>query len=222
MRDYCFADKTQPLSGTYPSKTPARIGLTLACRVGWSQSGSGKPVPDALSAWGCSTYQCGAPACWSHEAPWTYKYPQHSGNLQRHINEKRGKKSVCWNVNIGINIIRGPALPFPREGAPCNRNMLDLSEAYMLLAEKRFMGKHFSVYRHFHRVQKASCAWWEQPQKEHVAYWKLNDLKESLDSSFNWHWFSASQGLAVTSLPEQSAGLWWLRLRVSLLADPHL
>lgn len=146
MRDYCFADKTQPLPGTYPSKTPARIGLSLACRVGWSRSGFGKPVPDALSAWGCSTCQCGAPACWPREDPWTYKYPQHAGNLQRHVNQQRGKGSVCWNVRIGIDIIRGPVLPFSREGTPCNGNTLDLSGAYMLLAEKRLTDRHFSVH----------------------------------------------------------------------------
>lgn len=149
MRDYRFVDKTQHLPGTHPSNTPARIGLSLACKVGWSKSGFGKTVPDALSAWGCSTCQCGAPACWFHEAPWTCKYPQHAGSLQKHVNEQRGKESVCWNVNIGINIIRGHVLPFSWEGTPRNRSMLDLCGVYMLLAEQRLMDRHFSVHLPF-------------------------------------------------------------------------
>lgn len=194
-----FADKTQPLPGTYLSNTPARIGPPLACRVGWNQSGFGKAVPDVLSAWGCSTCQCDAAACWSHGAAWTYWCPQPAGNLQRHVNMQR-EESVSWKVNTDINIIRGPVLPFPSstEHAGC----LGLTSSWL----RRDLWTKTSLSTcHFHRDCKDSTKWWKQLQKEKVAMGeKLNVPKESWASSFLWHWLSATLGLAVTSLPVQS------------------
>lgn len=143
---------TQPLPGTYLSNTPARIGPSLGYRAGWSQPGFGKAVPDALSAWGCSTCQCGAAACWSHGAPWTSEYPQHAGNLQGHVNEQRGKESVYRNVNTDINIMRSPVLPFSNVASSRNTmqwSMLDLFRVYILLAKQGLTDWHFSIYLPF-------------------------------------------------------------------------
>lgn len=134
---------TQTLPGTYLSSIPARTGLSLACRFGWSQSGFGKSVPDALSAWGCSTCQCGAAACWSRGAPWTYECPQHAGNLQRHVNEQRRKESVCWNVSTDINVFRGPVLRLLCVASSRNtarQSTLDLFGTYIFLGEQETYG----------------------------------------------------------------------------------
>lgn len=202
-----LAKKTQSLPGTYLSNTPARSGLSLDHRVGWSLSGFGKAVLDALSAWDCSTCRCGVAACWSHWVPWTYEYPQHAGNLQRHIIEQKAVTLLTSSV-LEAPSPPSPALPHQEmQWSVCNWTCLGLASSCLSRASWAETSLSTCCFCRGHKVPHKCSKQWHKGQVLMGWKWMLSGravLCPSFCISFLQVW-------------AQSVGLWQLWLHVSSL-----